>query len=97
MVVGCLELTLTLSASESLKDKRSVVRRTIDRVQHRFHVAVAEVGLNDVHDRALIGISAVANDSSFVNSILDKIVDFVEDDLLGRAEVTDTRMELVHF
>lgn len=97
MVVGCLELTLTLLAPESLKDKRSVVRRTIDRVQHRFHVACAEVGLNEVHDRALIGISTVANDASFVNSILDKIIDFIDDDLLGRAEVTDSRMELIHF
>jgi len=97
MVVGCLELTLTLLAPESLKEKRSVVRRTIDRVQNRFHVAAAEVGLNDVHDRALIGISAVSNDSSFVNSILDKIIDFIDDDLLGRAEVTDSRMELIHF
>jgi uncharacterized protein YlxP (DUF503 family) len=96
MVVGCVELTLTLLASASLKDKRSVVRRTIDRVQHRFHVSIAEVGLNDAPDRALIGIAAVANDATFVRSILDKIVDFIDDDLLGRAEVTDTRMELVH-
>jgi uncharacterized protein len=97
MIVGCLEVTLLISGAQSLKDKRSVVRRCLDKVRHRFHVAAAEVGDNDVHERAVIGISAVANDSSFVNSVLDKILGFIEEDLLGLAQVTDSRLELIHF
>ena len=97
MVVGCLEITLRIPEAHSLKDKRSVVRRCIDRTKNKFDVAVAEVGLNDVHQTAQIGISAVANDHSFVNSVLDKVVAFIEDDLLGRAEVESKRMELIHF
>ena len=97
MVVGCLELTLSIAAAESLKDKRSVVKRCIDRVQNRFNVAIAEVGALDEHRRAIIGITTVANDTSFVNSVLDKAAAQIEDDAIGRAELVDRRMELIHF
>ena len=96
MVVGCLELTLHLSAAQSLKDKRSVIKRCIERVKSRFNVAAAEVGANEEHNRAIIGFTTVANDSSFVNSVLDKVQNQVEDDALGLAEVVDRRIELLH-
>lgn len=96
MVVGVLEITLLIHHAESLKDKRSVVRRAIDRVKHRFNVSVAEVGLNDDLGRALIGVSAVANDTSFVNSVLDKVLDAVTDDAIGLADVIDSRLEILH-
>jgi uncharacterized protein YlxP (DUF503 family) len=96
MVVGCLELTLLLSSADSLKAKRSVVKRCIERVKARFNVAAAEVGANDQHERAIIGFTTVANDSSFVNSVLDKVQNQVEDDALGLAQVIDRRLELLH-
>lgn len=97
MIVGCLEITLLIPGAASLKDKRSVVRRVLDKIQHRFNVSASEVGDNDVHERAILGVSAVANDSSFVNSVLDKVLGFVEEDLMGLAHVTDSRLELIHF
>src|SRR3989449_11671834 len=48
------------------------VRKVVDRLRSRFNVAAAEVGENDVWQRAVIGIAAVANDRSFVNEVLDK-------------------------
>lgn len=96
VIVGCLELTLSIPMARSLKEKRGVVRRCIERVRNRFGVSVAEVGANDTHNRAIIGVAAVANDESFLNSVLDKILAHVEDDMIGRAEVIDSRFELVH-
>ncbi|MBI4818057.1 MAG: DUF503 domain-containing protein [Deltaproteobacteria bacterium] len=95
MVVGCLELTLAIPAS-SLKEKRSVVKRVLERARNRFNVSTAEVELNDDPRRAKLGIVAVSNDGPFVNSVLDKVLDFVEDDTLGRAEVIESKLELVH-
>ena len=97
MVVGLLEVTLAIPMARSLKEKRGVVRSCCDRVRNKFKVSVAEVGDNDVHNRARIGFAAVANDESFVNSVLDKILDHVEDDVIGRAEILDSRFELVHW
>src|SRR5438309_11015406 len=72
MVVGILRLTLHIQGASSLKDKRQVVRKVVDRLRSRFNVAAAEVGENDVWQRAVIGIAAVSNDRSFVNEVLDK-------------------------
>ena len=74
MVVGVLRLTLYIHGASSLKDKRQVLRKVVDRLRARFNVAVAEVGDQDIWQTAVIGICAVANDHSFVNEVLDKCV-----------------------
>ena len=72
MVVGVLRLTLVVPGARSLKEKRHVVRKITDRVRARYNVSIAEVAENDVWQRAVLGVSAVANDHSFVNEVLDK-------------------------
>ena len=74
MVVGVLRLTLYIHGAASLKDKRQVLRKVTDRLRSRFNVSIAEVGDNDVWQKAVIGFCAVANDHSFVDEILDKCV-----------------------
>ena len=97
MVVGILQITLDIPAAYSLKDKRKVVKSLIERTRHRFNVAVAEVGDHELYNRARIGMTAVANEGPLVNSILDKALDSLESDALGRADVIDSQLELVHF
>src|ERR1700687_4511553 len=72
MVVGILRLTLYIPGASSLKDKRQVVGKDVARLHTRFNVSGAEVGDNDICQRAVIGIGAVSNDRSFVNEVLDK-------------------------
>lgn len=90
MVVGVLRLTLYIHGAASLKDKRQVLRKVTDRLRSRFNVSVAEVGDNDVWQRAVVGIAAVANDHSFVNEVLDKCVR----DAGGFAEIVNREMEI---
>src|SRR3954452_8373729 len=74
MVVGVLRLALVIRSARSLKDKRHALKRILDRVRARYTVSIAEVGDNDIWQRALVGVTAVANDRSFVNEVLDKVV-----------------------
>jgi uncharacterized protein YlxP (DUF503 family) len=92
MVVGVLRLTLVVPGARSLKEKRHALRKIIDRVRARYNVSIAEVGDNDVWQRALVGVSAVANDRSFVNEVLDKVVRDVQ--TLGVAEMVSREMEI---
>src|SRR5437588_10318259 len=92
MVVGVLRLTLVVPGARSLKEKRHVVRKITDRVRARYNVSIAEVAENDVWQRAVLGVSAVANDHSFVNEVLDKVVRDVE--MLGVADLVGREMEL---
>jgi len=45
MVVGICQLDLRIPENHSLKEKRHVLRKLIDRVRHRFNVAISEVGI----------------------------------------------------
>ena len=59
MTVGLLTLELYLPLSQSLKDKRMVLRRVKDRVG-AMNVSVAEVAHQDLWQRAGLGVVTVA-------------------------------------
>ncbi len=80
MVIGALSLRLAVFGSTSLKDKRRVVKSLKERLAGRFNVSVAEVGSLDHRQQAELGVAVVANDVQFVQSCLDKIVDYVRMD-----------------
>jgi hypothetical protein len=94
MVVGTGIITFRLHDCRSLKGKRKVVKSIISRLRNNFNASVAEIGSNDVHQRAEIGFSVVGNDQGIINSKIDKMVNLAED--LGLAEIIDTEMEIIH-
>lgn len=93
MVVGIGNIAFRLHACHSLKEKRRVVKAIISRIRNNFNASVAEVGSNDIYQRAEIGVSLVGNDPGLINSKIDKIFNFAEE--LGLAEITDTDMEII--
>jgi uncharacterized protein YlxP (DUF503 family) len=94
MVVGVATLDLYIHGAHSLKEKRSVVRRVTDRVRNRFAVSVAEVDNLDLHQKATIGLAVVSNDSRLADSVLNKVVDFIEG--LHLAEIIRADLEILH-
>ena len=93
MTVGLARVTLFVAGSHSLKEKRSVVRRLKDLVTQKFNVSIAEVGENDVWQRAVVGLALVGNERRFVESQLDEILSFIR----SKAEVLDETKELQTF
>jgi hypothetical protein len=93
VVIGALTLRLAVFGSTSLKDKRRVVKSLKDRLSARFNASVAEVGDLDHRQRAEIGVAVVANESGFVQSSLDKIVDYVRMD--PAAALVDYHIEVI--
>ena len=94
MVVGIGRIDLRLHGCRSLKEKRKVVQSMIKRLQNRYHASVAEIGKNDVYQRADIGFAVVANSSKLVNATLDKMIDSAED--LQLAEIVDSEIEIIN-
>jgi len=90
MTVGIARLTLFLPEVHSLKEKRTILRRVKDRAQHKFNLAIAEVGENDIWQRAVLGLAVVGSGRRFVESALDEVVRFVR----GEAEVTNVEREV---
>jgi hypothetical protein len=93
MVIGVCQLDFRIPENQSLKGKRHVIRKIIDRVRHRFNVAISEVGDNDLWQRGQIGICTVGNDRRHINSSLDKVVDFIEK--MNLVEMVRTEMEII--
>lgn len=56
--------------SRSLKAKRSYVRPIVAALR-KFDVAVAEVGMVELHGRTEIGVAVVAADAKHVSTVLD--------------------------
>ena len=90
--VGDCRFELWIDDNESLKGKRSVVKKTIQRTRNRFNCAIAEVDDNDILTRAVLAYTVVGNERRFVNSMISKINDFIED--LGTAPVGDVIFEI---
>lgn len=93
MTVGIARITLFIAGSHSLKEKRMVIRRVKDLVRQKFNVSIAEVGANDLWQKAVLGITLCGNDGRFVESALDEVLGFVR----GKAEVTGEERELQTF
>jgi uncharacterized protein len=73
MPVGLLTIELHLPYAHSLKEKRLVIRKLQDRLRARFNVSVSELDYQDLWQRSLIGIAALASDDSVVESTLRSV------------------------
>lgn len=95
MVVGTAKVELILHGVDSLKGKRSIIRKIVHRVRNAFEISAAETALNDSHRAAEIGLAVVTNDSRLADSIMRQAVDFIID--LHLAEVGRAQVEVTHF
>jgi len=93
MTAVLCKIDLHLPAIHSLKEKRSVLKKLMARIQGQFSVVVAEVGYHDLLQRAELGFCYVGSDSKFLNSLVDKTLAFV--DQLSLGEVVSTNRESV--
>ena len=82
-VVGVLTLEIHVEHSQSLKDKRQVVRSLKDRLRERFNVSVAEVDYLDSWQHAAVSVATVANDRVFAEKILQAAESHAADQLGG--------------
>jgi len=77
MVVALLSLELYLPMSQSLKDKRMVLRRLKDRLG-AFNVALAEVAHQDLWQRAGLALVTVASSDDMAEQTLSSVMREVE-------------------
>ena len=94
MVVGLGMITFRLHDCRSLKSKRKIVKSLIAQMRNNFNVSVAEVGSNDIYQRAVIGFALVGNNRTVINSKIDKVFNLADE--LGLAEIIDSEMEIIN-
>lgn len=92
-IIGTCVLQLFISDSHSLKDRRQVVSSLLDRLHDRFNVAAAQLDRHNSWTEATLGVACVGNETRHVNSVLNKVLAFVEGD--PRVEVAGVEMEML--
>jgi uncharacterized protein YlxP (DUF503 family) len=92
MIVATVKITLYAPWVHSLKEKRMIVKSLKDRLANRFRVSVAEVESQDTHQMIVLGIACVAGSTALADSIIDKILAFIED--TQEAQITQIEREI---
>ena len=92
MLVGTMRLEIHFPAADSLKAKRSIVNHVKERVRHRFNASIAEVGHQDLWQRATLGVAVVGESAPVLDRALHEILAVVERE--DRLAVLDYEIEV---
>lgn len=93
MIVGLTTLELRMTWSQSLKDKRSEIKSLMAKVRVKFNVAIAETECHDDRQRAVIGLAVVSTERRHVDSMLNEIISFAEQNTA--AELVCSHIEII--
>jgi uncharacterized protein YlxP (DUF503 family) len=79
--------------ANSLKDKRRVVKGLKDKIWTRFRASVSEIDGHNSRQVAILGLAYVSNDSKLLESIMNKVVNLIEDNYPGHLHHYDYHVE----
>ncbi len=83
MPIAYCTLELFLPYSHSLKEKRMVLRKAQDRLRARFNFSIAEVGYQDLWQRAKLAAVTVGSDNAVLERVMRQFVRDAESILEG--------------
>lgn len=93
MIVGISTVEIFFPENQSLKDKRQVLKKIVEKVRSRFSISVMEVDRNNLWQRAKIGFSVVGVKRDHVNAAIENIHEYIESLYIGT--VIDTKTEII--
>ena len=92
MHIGVLQFTIEIPYAMSLKDKRSVIKGMRERLRRSYNISIAETDDQDEWTLATFGITAAGSDIATINSLLDRILNALQD--WRDATLADHRIEI---
>ena len=96
MVIGLIRVEIYIESSRSLKDKRKIVKRLVQKLKSRFsNLSVSEVDLLNSWKKSIIAVVSVSNDTAYLNSVLDKVLNYINEG--NNYQVTGSEVELLNY
>jgi uncharacterized protein YlxP (DUF503 family) len=77
-MIATLTIHLHLPACASLKEKRGRMKPFMNRLRREFNLSVAEIGVQDVWQEALIGCAMIGNERAHLESAMHTVQRWVE-------------------
>ncbi len=93
MVVGVGIIEVFLPENQSLKEKRHVVKKIVEKTRGRFNISIMETEQTNLWQRVKIGFSIVGVKKDHVDSAIENIYSYIESLYIGR--VIDTSTEII--
>lgn len=93
MRVIAVNIVFRLYEVFSLKEKRSIRRKVIERLKNKFNISIAEIGSMDSLTTLEIGFSAVSNDYKHLDEIYQNVINFIESNFM--LEIVDVEKEFL--
>lgn len=93
MIIGVCTVELFIPDGQSLKSKRQVLSSLKERLRGKFNVSVAEVDGQDLWQKAVLGIACVANETAYVNQVLDQVLNQIRS--VPTIEIVQSRIEML--
>lgn len=75
--LGIYTARLEMPWVKSLKEKRALVKPTIERLRSRFPVSAARLAGQDDHGWEVVGFSLIGYDGVWVETVLREAADFI--------------------
>ncbi len=85
------EVECMLYEGNSLKEKRSLIKRIIAKLRNEFNVSIAELDYHDLWQRTKLGIVTISNERDFSEKIIQRALDVL--DSFPEIERTITNIE----
>ncbi len=78
MLLGICTINLYFSNSQSLKDKRNIIKSVKSRIRNHFNVSVSEINNHDLWKNTTLGIACIGNEKRYLNDVLNKVIKFID-------------------
>ncbi len=78
MIIGICRIEIFLPNLQSLKEKRRVLKRLIQKLRQKYNISIAEIENQDKWQRTTLAVVCVSTSSRFVNKVIDQILNEVE-------------------
>lgn len=92
--IAYCELQFYLLGVVSLKQKRGIIKSMLKRMHNKFNVSNAEVGANDSHQTAIVGITTVSNSTKHLHQTIQTVTKWIESNYPD-ALITDQSTEIL--
>ncbi len=81
-----IQLIIELPGIGSIKEKRRIVNSLKDRLSKKYKISVAEVDLQSSLCFVQLGAAIVSNSKRFGESVMQKALLFIEEEVPGRVQ-----------
>lgn len=87
------DIEIIIYHSNSLKDKRQVLKSILERIKARYNVSISETKYHEKWNRSCIGVVTISNSKEISESTINKIISFIDND--SRVEIINYDVEII--